>query len=92
MNSTTTLAFEAVAALWSHEPERQILQRIATSSRWPIACNGGVQRLLAQSSAWRYNEPSARLHHRRSNHKPLLRLLLGGGRVNRTSLQGPAAA
>ncbi len=42
MNGTTTLAFEAVAALWSHEPERRLLQQITKSSRWPIVCNGGV--------------------------------------------------
>jgi hypothetical protein len=92
MNGTTILAFEAIAALWSHEPERRLLQQIATSSRWPIACNGGVRRPLAQSSAWRYNVQSARRRHQRRDHKPLRRLLLGGGRVDRTSLQGPAAA
>ncbi len=94
MNGMTMLAFEAVAALWSHKPERRFLQRIARSesSRWPIACNGGVRRPLAHSSTWRYNVRSAQRHHRRRDHKPLRRQLLGGGRVNRTSLQGPAAA
>jgi hypothetical protein len=67
------------------------LQQIATTSRWPIACNRGVRPQLTHSSAWRYNVRSARRHHRRREHKPLRRTLLGGGRVNRTSLQGPAA-
>ncbi len=37
MNCSTTLDFDAVVAPWSpsHEQEHRLLQRIATSSRWP---------------------------------------------------------
>jgi hypothetical protein len=69
--NSTTWAFEVVAALWTHEPERRLLQQIATSSCWPIACSGGVRRQLAHSSAWRYNIQSAQLDYQCNNHKPL---------------------
>jgi hypothetical protein len=87
MKGDTTLVFEGVAMLWSHELEHLFLQQTATPQHWSIACTGGdvssggcasVRLPLTHRRALRDGVRSARRHRRHH-------------RDHKTSLLGPKA-